>query len=104
MGTLDAWLAYEHPTHARCPAGAPVVYRGQTQKWLLLEFTGADAEVDLAAGGQPEFSEWSWKPLDELPRSVVAFKRGVYASVARAFCPRIAALGAERAARGRRAA
>ncbi len=33
----------------------------------------------------PEFSEWRWRPLAEMPRLVVPFKRPVYEKVVQAF-------------------
>jgi putative (di)nucleoside polyphosphate hydrolase len=94
IATIDPWLDYEFPTKVRADIGSStwVRYRGQTQKWLLLEFTGSDREVDLSCHGAPEFSEWRWMSLEDLPASVVDFKRGVYESVARHFCPRIATM------------
>ena len=62
-------------------------YRGQTQKWYLVEFQGSDAEIDLSCHGEPEFSEYSWMPLEQLPASVVGFKQAVYHHVAHHFGP-----------------
>jgi len=88
--SLDQWLDYEHPTKVRGHiTGQWVRYRGQTQKWVLLQFTGHDAEIDIESTGHPEFSEWKWMPLEDLPESVVDFKRGVYKSVAQHFRPHI---------------
>ena len=53
-------------------------YRGQTQKWFALRFTGDDSEIDIAqpAGGhKPEFVEWRWEPMQNLPDLVIPFKR-----------------------------
>jgi putative (di)nucleoside polyphosphate hydrolase len=100
VGSIDTWLDYQFPTTVRTSLdGQWVRYRGQTQKWMLLQFEGADAEVDLCCAGHPEFSEWRWMPLHELPAAVVGFKRGVYEAVARQFCPRIARIRAEQGAR-----
>ena len=60
------------------------------QKWFLLEFSGSDAEIDIVHCSHPEFSEWSWQPLADLPAGVVHFKRGVYGQVASQFGPEIA--------------
>ena len=59
-------------------------YRGQTQKWFALRFTGDEREIDIAhpAGGhKPEFVEWRWEPMHKLPDLVVPFKRAVYERV-----------------------
>ena len=70
--------------------GSWLRYRGQTQKWYLIEFLGDDGEIDLSHHGHPEFSEYAWLPLGELPQGVVDFKRGVYTQVACHFAPEIA--------------
>lgn len=76
--SLDAWLDYEHPTFSQ-----GVEYRGQTQKWVLLEFLGGDEDVDLCHLGEEarEFEEWRWMRLEEVADGVVWFKKGVYREV-----------------------
>lgn len=90
VASIDAWLDYEFPTKVKNGNGHISLYRGQTQKWLLLEFLGSDDEIDLfSEHGAPEFSEWCWMPLEHLPKSVVDFKKGVYEEVCQQFAPRI---------------
>jgi putative (di)nucleoside polyphosphate hydrolase len=64
-------------------------YRGQTQKWFALRFTGDDREIDIASPGggahTPEFIAWKWEDMARLPDLVVPFKRGVYERVVREF-------------------
>lgn len=64
-------------------------YRGQTQKWYALRFTGDDSEIDILHPGgghhKPEFNAWKWARLDELTALVVPFKREVYAQIVREF-------------------
>lgn len=104
VASIDDWLDYEFPTKVRTPLGGQWVrYRGQTQKWFLLEFDGAEEDIDLLQHGQPEFSDWRWMHLEELPSAVVHFKRGVYERVARHFCPRIDLLLTLRASQRSRA-
>ena len=55
-------------------------YRGQTQKWFVLRFTGTDADIDLETE-VPEFSEWKWIAPETLPDVIVPFKRGLYAEL-----------------------
>jgi putative (di)nucleoside polyphosphate hydrolase len=74
----EGWLAYDLPDGLQGRwAGR---FRGQTQKWFLARFTGTDRDIDLGAG-EREFDEWRWLPLDELPGSIVGFKRAVYQAV-----------------------
>ena len=63
-------------------------FRGQTQKWFLLRFTGKDADIDIATE-HPEFLEWKWVELADVPRLIVPFKRKVYEEVVAEFGPLI---------------
>jgi putative (di)nucleoside polyphosphate hydrolase len=62
-------------------------YRGQTQKWFALRFTGEESEIDIAspAGHKPEFDAWRWERMERLPELIIPFKRGVYEQVVAAF-------------------
>jgi putative (di)nucleoside polyphosphate hydrolase len=63
-------------------------YRGQTQKWYALRFTGKESEIDVlhpAGGHKPEFAEWRWEKMERLPELVVPFKRKVYEQVVEEF-------------------
>jgi putative (di)nucleoside polyphosphate hydrolase len=65
-------------------------YRGQCQKWYALRFTGDEREIDIAhpAGGhKPEFVEWRWELLKNLPDLIIPFKRDVYERVVKEFAP-----------------
>lgn len=65
-------------------------YRGQTQKWFALRFTGAESEIDIhdpGPGHRPEFDAWRWERLQNLPDLIIPFKRGVYEKVCAAFAP-----------------
>lgn len=33
------------------------------------------------AHGEPEFTEWKWMPLEDIPGQIVPFKRAVYERV-----------------------
>ena len=79
----EGWIPYELPPDLvpRLWGGR---YRGQEQRWLLMRFHGVDADVDIAATGQPcepEFSEWRWMAPADLLTRIVPFKRAVYEAV-----------------------
>ncbi len=82
------WYNYDLPpeTMGRALKGR---YRGQTQKWFALRFIGDESEINVRApaDGQhkPEFIDWRWERLENLPGLIVPFKRGVYESVVKAF-------------------
>ena len=87
LGEIADWLTYDIP-----PAIAGYAwsgrYRGQKQKWFALRFTGDESEIDIehsAGGHQPEFVEWRWEKLQNLPGLVVPFKREVYERVVKEF-------------------
>lgn len=87
LGEIAEWLTYDIPREIVGQAWNGK-YRGQTQKWYALRFTGDDGEIDIAhpAGGHaPEFVEWRWESLANLPDLVVPFKRRVYERVVEEF-------------------
>lgn len=90
LAEIDEWLTYDIP-RAIVGQAWKGRYRGQTQKWFALRFTGDDAEIDIARPGggahKPEFVAWRWEPLANLPQLVVPFKRPVYEHVVREFAP-----------------
>ena len=87
LGEIEEWLTYDIPRAivGRAWGGK---YRGQTQKWYALRFVGDQGEIDIAhpAGGHdPEFVEWRWEPIENLPTMIVPFKRPVYERVVHEF-------------------
>ena len=87
LGEIAEWLTYDIPRTIVGQAWKGR-YRGQTQKWYAVRFTGPESEIDLAhpAGGhEPEFSAWRWEPMRNLPDLVVPFKRDVYERVVKEF-------------------
>ena len=52
-------------------------FRGQKQKWFITRFIGNENEINLKTKNQ-EFIEWKWIIPDELPRTIVDFKKKMY--------------------------
>ena len=52
-------------------------YRGQKQKWFIVKFLGNDEEINLEKD-KPEFIEWKWLDIENLPNVIVDFKKKVY--------------------------
>jgi putative (di)nucleoside polyphosphate hydrolase len=77
------WIAYNVP-----PEVAPPYWkgrwRGQTQKWFALAFTGRDQDIDLSAHDE-EFDAWRWATAREVLELIVPFKRAVYERVLKEF-------------------
>ena len=87
LGEIKSWLTYDIPA-AIASKSWNGNYRGQKQKWFALLFTGDEREIDIvtpAGGHKPEFGEWRWVPMEDLPDLVVPFKRKIYERVAKEF-------------------
>ena len=52
-------------------------FKGQTQKWFVMRFTGIESEININTS-KPEFLDWKWINLDDLPKIAVKFKLEVY--------------------------
>ena len=90
-GEIAEWLSYDIPPEIVGEAWDGR-YRGQTQKWFAMRFTGEDSEIDIAAPGghKPEFAEWRWERMERLPELIIPFKRRVYERVVREFADLVA--------------
>lgn len=81
------WIAYDFPPEiiAKVAKGK---FRGQTQKWMLMRFTGSDADIDIETD-HPEFARWQWMTPDAILDAIVPFKRAVYDQVFEAFADKL---------------
>ncbi len=82
---LPDWVAYDLPLEL-VPKLWKGRYRGQKQRWFLMRFQGADADIDIQTR-HPEFSRWQWLEPEALLARIVPFKRPVYEQVLRGFGP-----------------
>lgn len=93
LAELPYWVAYDLPRDIAKQAWKGR-YRGQTQKWFALRFTGAEDEIDIHTPGggvhKPEFEAWRWEDPRRTPPLIVPFKRPVYEQVVEALAPFIA--------------
>ena len=73
---LEGWTEYELPDYllGKIWRGK---YRGQKQKWFIVRFLGRDEEINLKTT-HPEFIEWQWLDIENLPGVIVHFKKKVY--------------------------
>ena len=76
INVIEGWYEYELPKYllGRIWKGK---YRGQKQKWFIVKFLGNDEEINLEID-KPEFIEWRWLDVKNLPSVIVDFKRKVY--------------------------
>ena len=52
-------------------------FKGQTQKWFVMRFIGNESEINIKTKN-PEFLDWKWINLEDLPKIAVNFKLNVY--------------------------
>jgi len=77
------WLTYDLPSHLIGKA-LKGKFRGQKQRWFLLNYTGTDPDINLDTE-HPEFDAWRWVPPTETVDLIVDFKRPLYRNVIDAF-------------------
>ena len=73
---LNGWLGYDLPENllGKVLEGK---YRGQKQKWFIMKFIGKDNEINVKTKN-PEFLDWKWIGVSELPSIAVSFKVNLY--------------------------
>ena len=88
LAEVADWLSYDIPRNIVGEAWKGR-YRGQTQKWFAMRFTGDDSEIDVNCpdGHEPEFADWRWERLERLPALIIPFKRQVYERLVKEFAP-----------------
>ena len=76
LNEIDGWFEYELPNYllGKIWRGK---FRGQKQKWFIVKFLGNDEEINLEKD-KPEFIEWKWLDIENLPNVIVDFKKRVY--------------------------
>ena len=55
-------------------------FKGQVQKWFVMRFVGNESEININTKN-PEFLDWKWIDVDELPKIAVNFKLDVYKNI-----------------------
>jgi len=73
---LDEWFEYELPKNllGKIWKGK---YRGQKQKWFIMKFSGKIEEINIKTKN-PEFIDWKWIKILDLPKVAVNFKINIY--------------------------
>ena len=83
IAETEDWIPYELP-HYLVKKLRNGKYRGQKQRWFLMQFVGDDSMVNIQTE-IPEFSRWCWLQSEELLDKIVPFKRNTYETVIREF-------------------
>ena len=83
IAEYEGWLTYDLPEelHGKVWKGK---YGGQSMKWYVMRFHGNDADINIDTP-QPEFSEWKWTAITNLPEMIVPFKKELYQTLADKF-------------------
>lgn len=106
LGCTDGWLRYRLPQHMRRDqrrstkrstkksskgqgGRRPVAFKGQKQKWFLLEMLADDAQVRFDLCEKPEFDEFKWVSYWYPVKQVIDFKRDVYRRALKQLAPRL---------------
>ena len=55
-------------------------FKGQKQKWFVMRFLGNESEINIKTK-HPEFLDWKWIDIDDLPIIAVKFKLNVYKNI-----------------------
>ena len=76
---FDQWLEYDLPKNLVRNIWRGK-YRGQKQKWFVVRFLGNDDEININTK-HPEFIDWQWIDVEELPKIIVLFKKHVYEEI-----------------------
>ncbi len=79
LKVLDGWYQYELPEELLGIIWKGK-FRGQKQKWFITRFVGEEKEINLKTI-HPEFIEWKWIEIDNLPNVIVDFKKKVYEQI-----------------------
>ena len=55
-------------------------FKGQVQKWFVVRFIGNESEININTKN-PEFLDWKWIDVNDLPKIAVKFKLDVYKNI-----------------------
>ena len=75
LKTIDNFFVYELPKELLGIIWKGK-FRGQKQKWFIVKFKGEESEINLKTK-HPEFIEWKWVEMNDLPKIIVDFKKNV---------------------------
>lgn len=88
LGESAGWLSYDLPAKLRRKLWRGR-WRGQSQKWFAMRFTGTDSDIDIDTK-HPEFGAWRWVEPQQIVDLIVPFKRDLYRAVLEEFAPLLA--------------
>ena len=82
------WLHYRLPKRLRRYNSTPG-FKGQKQKWFLLQLLADETQVSFDCSRKPEFDHWRWVSYWYPVCQVVDFKREVYRRALKELAPHL---------------
>lgn len=76
LAESDGWIDYDLPDEL-IPKVWGGRFCGQRQKWYAMRLESNDSCINIETK-EPEFSEWRWTEIHNLPDIIVPFKRDMY--------------------------
>ena len=86
LAETRSWLRYRLPKRFR-RYNSNSRFRGQKQKWYLLQLVGDENEISMNCSDKPEFDAWRWVSYWYPVTEIVAFKQEVYRQALRELAP-----------------
>lgn len=77
IGRTQGWLRYKLPQSMR-RNNSQSRFKGQKQKWFLLELTGSQDKIRFDCAEKAEFDQYAWVSYWYPVNQVIEFKRDVY--------------------------
>ena len=84
VAETEDWINYDLPDELAARCGRAGI-GDKLKSGSPARFLGADTEIDVRGVAKPEFDDWRWVGLDELPSLIVPFKRKAYELVVAEF-------------------
>jgi putative (di)nucleoside polyphosphate hydrolase len=83
IAEYEGWLTYDLPDelYGKVWKGK---FGGQTMKWYVMRFNGNENDINIETA-HPEFSEWKWTEISNIPDMIVPFKKDIYQKLADKF-------------------
>ncbi len=81
IGKIKGWLAYDFPEDVNFAPNKRKHWLGQKQKWFAMRFLGKGEHIKLDMHQPPEFDQWMWADLAQVPQMTIYWKRDVYHQV-----------------------
>lgn len=80
VGEYPDWLSYDLPSHL-IGVALGGGFKGQTQKWVAMRFTGNDQDIRLDRHLPVEFKDWRWVDVPKVFSYELGFKRPLYRKI-----------------------